>query len=97
MTTKSDFQSIRELLDDFKPQERGWISAEEADQIRTALELKQRSAIELQNIRDMTVLFLARRSEEQRDNTDQVVETMDIMSAVTHVIDMERFSRGMEV
>lgn len=97
MTTKSDFQSIRELLDDFRPQERGWISTEEAEQIRTALELKQRSAIELQNIRDMTVLFLARRSEEQRDNTDQVVETMDIMSAVTHVIDMERFSRGMEV
>ena len=30
MTTKTDFHSIMELKEDFKPKERGWIDQEEA-------------------------------------------------------------------
>ena len=52
MTTKTDFHSIMELKESFKPKERGWIDQEEAVQVKNVLELDARTDIELQNIRD---------------------------------------------
>ena len=34
MTTKTDFHSIMELKENFKPKERGWIDQEEAAQVK---------------------------------------------------------------
>ena len=57
MTTKTDFHSIMELKENFKPKERGWIDQEEAAQVKKVLELDGRTDIELQNIRDMAVML----------------------------------------
>lgn len=51
MTTKTDFYSIMELKENFKPKERGWIDQKEAAQVKNVLELDARTDIELQNIR----------------------------------------------
>lgn len=42
MTTKTDFHSIKELKENFKPKERGWIAKDEAAQVKNILELDAR-------------------------------------------------------
>ena len=44
MTTKTDFHSIMELKENFKPKERGWIDQKEAAQVKNVLELEQKSS-----------------------------------------------------
>ena len=98
MTTKTDYQSLLELKD-FTPVSRGFICGAEGMQIEKALELKTRSNIELQNIRDMAVMIFGRWIEEaeEKGNTDAVMQKMDVMSAVCCVIDQEKWKHGMEV
>ena len=50
MTTKTDFHSIMELKENFKPKERGWIDQKEAAQVKNVLELDARTDIELQKM-----------------------------------------------
>lgn len=47
MTTKTDFHSIMELKESFKPKERGWIDQEEAVQVKNVLELDARTDEEM--------------------------------------------------
>lgn len=70
MTTKTDFHSIMELKENFKPKERGWIDQKEAAQVKNVLELDARTDIELQNIRDMAVMLYGRWSSSSRENGD---------------------------
>lgn len=99
MTTKTDFHSIMELKENFKPKERGWIDQEEAAQVKNILELDTRTDIELQNIRDMTVMLYGRWSSSSRENGDyeQMDTYMDAMSAICAVVDGMKMRRGLEV
>ena len=101
MTTRTDFQSICALRDTFKPAKRGFINGEEAAQVRTALELDARNDIELQNVRDMSVMLYGQWGDSTRDGDERATaDTMalwDAMSAICAVIDDEKFKRGLAV
>ena len=92
MTTKTDFHSIMELKENFKPKERGWIDQEEAAQVKKVLELDGRTDIELQNIRDMAVMLYGQWSSSSR--ADGKYEEM---SAICAVVDGMKMRRGLEV
>lgn len=99
MTTKTDFHSIMELKENFKPKERGWIDQEEAAQVKKVLELDDRTDIELQNIRDMAVMLYGRWSSNSRADGkyEEMDAYMDAMSAICAVVDDMKMRRGLEV
>lgn len=99
MTTKTDFYSIMELKENFKPKERGWIDQEEAAQVKKVLELDGRTDIELQNIRDMAVMLYGQWSSSSRADGkyEEMGAYMDAMSAICAVVDGMKMRRGLEV
>lgn len=99
MVTKSDFQAVRELSEQYKPQRWGIVSGKESALIRSVLELPERNDIELVNIRNMAVMLYGQWSDKARHdgNSDRAEMLMDAMSAVAAVIDGEKWERGMEV
>lgn len=106
MVTKTDYHSIMELKEKYTPKQRGFVSKEEAEIIRSVLEIPERNDIELQNIRDMVVILYGQWAEhmrevERRDNDtaagDMFSMFMDAMSAITHIVDVEKVRRGLEV
>lgn len=99
MTTKPDFQEIRELYDKYTPAQRGIVNAEEAKTIRRILELESRTPIELCNIRDMVVMLYGDWGDTAREggNMERFDMLRDAMSAITCVIDDVKLERGMEV
>lgn len=99
MTTKTDFQSILELNNAYTPAQRGIVNAEEAETIRRILELESRTPIELNNVRDMVVIIYNQMSDrcDHLGERDKSMQYMDAMSAITCIIDQEKFVRGMEV
>ena len=99
MTIKTDFHSIMELKKSFKPKERGWIDQEEAAQVKKILELDTRTDIELQNIRDMTVMLYGRWSSSSREDGkyEEMDTYMDAMSAICAVVDDIKMRRCLEV
>lgn len=80
----------------FKPKEFGILTSEEVNEIKKNFEISERSDVELQNLRDFIVLIYAQMSHADSDKEFDRVQ-WDIMSAITGVIDHEKFSRGMEV
>lgn len=106
MTTKTDFHSIMELRDKYTPAKRGIVNGAEAETINSVLEIKERSNIEIQNIRDMVVILYGQWSDKMREkykrgqdneSFDRSMEYMDAMSAICCVIDNEKLNRGLEV
>lgn len=99
MTTKTDFHAIKELKEKYTPEQRGVVTADEVKMIREMLELDQRNDIELQNIRDTAVMMYSHwaDSQQQKDNIPAATQLMDAMSAITHVIDVEKSTRGLPV
>lgn len=105
MTTKTDFHAIQELREKYTPKVRGIVSGEEDKTICEVLEIDKRSNIELQNIRDMVVMIYGQWFDKSRDQyledkkgvqaVDKSAEYLDAMSAITCVIDQEKFKRGM--
>ena len=103
MTTKTDFHAIQELGEKYAPKVRGIVSGEEAKAIYEVLEIDKRNNIELQNIRDMVVMFDKSRDQYLEDKkkgaqaVDKSAEYLDAMSAIICVIDYEKFKRGLGV
>lgn len=98
MTTKTDFHAIQELREKYTPKVRGIVSGEEAKTICEVLEIDKRNNIELQNIRDMIVMLYSKWTDSaMEDDSKKAMELMDAMSAITCVIDHEKFKRGMGV
>ena len=85
---KTNFQMLRELLEVYKPEERGFLNKYENELITQTLCLNEMDILQLRNLRDFTVLHLG-RSEKRED--------WDRMSAITHVIDSRIFDLGGEV
>lgn len=99
MVKKTDYHAIMELKKVYVPATRGIISADEEQLIRETLEIGSRNNIELQNIRDMTVMMYSRwaGSPKKADNIPAIIKVMDALSAVCHVIDQEKSKRGLPV
>lgn len=99
MTTKADYHLIMELRARYTPAQPGIVSAAEAELIRETLEISSRNNIELQNARDMVVMLYGRwvDAQRQKDNVPAAMELLDAMSAVTHVIDVEKSNRSLPV
>ena len=85
---KSNFQMIREFKD-FKPQGFGFLTSEEMDRIEQHFAIKERSDVELQNLRDFVVMYYS--------ETAKSLEDTDVMSGIVGVIDLEKINRGIEV
>ncbi len=88
----TNFQMLRELLEQYHPQKRGFILDDEMELIENILHLKEMDIIALKNLRDFTVLFLSREAKE-----NETIENLDKMSAITFVIDMKITQKGGEV
>lgn len=99
MTTKTDFHAIQELQQAYTPAQKGILSQAEITLIRTILEIKDRTDIELQNIRDMAIMLYSQRAHDAADKneTSKSITLMDAMSGICTVIDDEKFARGMPV
>ena len=88
----TNFQMLRELLEQYHPQKRGFILDDEMELIENILHLKEMNIFALRNLRDFTVLFLSREAKE-----NETIENLDKMSAITYVIDTEILEKGGEV
>ena len=85
---KTNFQMLRELLEVYHPEERGFLNKHEITLITQTLCIEEMDILQLRNLRDFTVLHLG-RSEKRED--------WDRMSAITHVIDLKISDLGGEV
>lgn len=90
---KSNYQMLRNF-ENFKPQNRGLVNEEEIEVIEKHFYIKERTDVELQNLRDFVVMYYTMKME--RKNADYFNQ-MDIMSAITFIIDSEKVNRGLEV
>lgn len=85
---KTNFAMLRELLEQYKPAQRGVINRDEVRLVEETLCLKEMDILQLRNLRDFTVAHLG-RSEDLVD--------WDRMSAIVYVIDCHIFDLGGEV
>lgn len=97
--TKSTFKAIQGLHERFSPVQMHIISDQEADTIRTELELDGRTNLEVQDARDMAVMMYSQYAElaEKKHGPAAMHAEMDAMSAICTVIDSEKAKRGMDV
>lgn len=91
---KSNYQMLLGIKD-WKPQTHMIISEDEANFIISHFKIKKRSDIELQNLRDFIVLYYS--AHVKNIDGEVYMDEMDKMSAITYVIDDEKYHRGMEV
>ena len=83
---------LRELNKNFQPKEFGCITMAEVYQINKALCLDEMDALQLQNLRDFTVMYFEVK---MGDKYDRVLQ--DKMSAIVAVIDQKKWNIGAEV
>ena len=84
----TNFQMLRELLNNYHPEQHGIMSWSEHQLIHDALHIGEMDIIQLRNLRDFVVLYMG-KSEDMED--------WDRMSAITHVIDSRISYLGGEV
>lgn len=93
---ETNFHMLREF--DYNPENRGFCTSEEIDMIEQHFRIKDRSDVELQNLRDFVVMFYSSRLPSARDDDyDAYMKLNDTMSAITGVIDLNKAKRGMAV
>lgn len=88
---RTNMMMIRDLWNGFNPKTFGILDESEAEQIRTELKIAGRGITDLRNLRDMAVMYHGSYGGAM-DFT-----SMDKLSAITHVIDMEIWDLGGEV
>lgn len=86
----TNFQMLRELLEKYHPQQRGWVSIEESKLIEETLHLAEMDILALRNLRDFTVAFIGNKE-------NDTIENWDRMSAITYIIDTIISQKGGEV
>lgn len=85
---KTNFQMLRELLENYHPKTRGMLSGDEYKLVVDTLHLNEMDVLQLRNLRDFTVAHMG-RSEDMED--------WDRMSAIVYCIDSALVSLGEEV
>jgi len=99
MMHDTDFHMITDLKACYRPKTRGIVSNDEALLIQQKLQLPNRTDVELQNVRDITVMLYGQWASTAQDQGDtaKAMTFMDAMSAITAVIDQEKTARGLDV
>ena len=87
---KTNFQMLRELLETYKPKQRGFINTDEFALVKDTLCLGDMDMLALRNLRDFTVAFFGSKE-------NDTMEDWDKMSAITYVIDTQIVELGGEV
>ena len=97
--TETDFIYVRNLMKEYHPAERGFVTEEEKDLITKTLLLKSRDILSLRNLRNLVVAVLTNHVDKTIADSDveQYEAEKDRISAITHVIDARIFSKGGEV
>lgn len=85
---KTNFQMLRELLEQYHPEQRGMLSGDEYKLVVDTLHLNEMDILQLGNLRDFTVSHMG-RSEDMED--------WDRMSAIVYCIDSRIVELGGEV
>lgn len=85
---KTNFQMLRELLEQYHPKERGMLSGDEYKLVVDTLHLTEMDVLQLRNLRDFTVAHMGR---------SEKMEDWDRMSAITYCIDSRIVELGGEV
>ena len=85
---KTNFQMLRELLEVYKPAQRGLLNKYEDELIKKTLCIEEMDVLQLRNLRDFTVAHLGR---------SEKMEDWDRMSAITYCIDSQIIKLGGEV
>lgn len=95
---KTNFQMVREIKTWF-PKETGIISNDEVKFIKETFCIKERSVLDLRNLRDFVVVLLNQWCDQIDFNTNrkEFAKHYDRISAITMVIDTELVRRGEEV
>lgn len=94
--TKTNFQAIKEVKELWMNNsqiKRGIISTVDMMTIEKICEIKERSVIELNDLRDFAVILLSEMSSNarQENDYDKFDKINDCMSALVHVIDAKLF------
>ena len=92
---KSNYQMIMEIKD-WKPVRHYIISDGEVNHIKEVFCIEDRTDTELQNLRDFVVMYYGMEADRHHDH-EEIFDIMDKMSAITYVIDNEKFIRELEV
>ncbi len=87
---KSNFNALRELLEVYQPEMQGIVTKKEKQLITKILQIEEMNPLELQNLRDFTVLYLSRDCKDIKKDR----ENSDKMSAIVHVIDLKKLELG---
>ena len=99
VTMDTNFQMLRSFK--YEPESFGFCTPEEVRQIKDHFKIKERSDVELQNLRDFVVMYYDHLEDklmaDDKYTHDEYRRLYDTMSAVTGVIDNEKYHRGMEV
>lgn len=92
---RTNFENIKALEENYTPKRRGTVSASEILMIKYWLQIREMSVLELRNLRDFVVMFYS--IQEDIEDTEKMIDRMDKMSAITHVIDSELLNREVEI
>ena len=92
----TNYNMLKKLLEDFKPKEQCILSGKEKSKIENTLCLEQMDLIQLHNIRDFTVTFIAGKIRDEQ-NVKNTIDQMDILSGITAVIDEKIYTLGGEI
>ena len=88
---KTYAQRLLELEKNYKPASTFFTSKLEAEQVEKTLGLNELNDFELQNMRDMTVMFFGSRAD------DNDMDAWNKMMSITAVIDHIKWDRGLAV
>lgn len=94
VTMDTNFQMLRTFK--YEPDAFGFCTPDEVRQIKDHFKIKERSNVELQNLRDFVVMYYDFLRNEM-STRDAIFALSDALSAITGVIDNEKYHRGMEV
>jgi hypothetical protein len=86
---KTNHLMLKELLEKYRPKERGILNHDEYELIKKTLCLEGMDILALRNLRDYTVTSLSKHEAKMED--------WDKMSAITHCIDIQIAKLGGEV
>ena len=96
MCSKTNYQMLKELEKQYKPEKYGWMNAKEQELVSSILEIKYRDILDLRNLRDIVVMFYSLLTREQEKVRGTNIN-MDKMSAITYLIDSRIVELGGEV
>ena len=95
---ETNFQMLKRLYREFKPENKGFLSGTEVEKIESYLYLNdRRDILDLRNLRDFTVMYFSQLKRDCDRASEKFDDLMDLVSGVTAVIDSHIFELGGEV